>query len=488
MVKHNDEKIDSDYIPSDNDTNTNDINDTDSESIQTTMTHISSLLENLEEQEILDIINDIHSQFDDFLNDNVGKLSSPTIYKDMFYYVAYILYEEWIDAELYGDVDDDSTEDEIFNELLEIVEGVWNVYIDICEIPLRSIKYENIFENNPIYKILTESKEKIHEKIEYLNSLIQPAQRTPEWYEFRNNLLSASNLSKIFGSSSQLNSIIYEKCQPQNANTSPDFSKTNTSLPTHWGVKYEPITAMIYEKMFHAKIGEFGCIRHSEHGFIGASPDGINIDSESLHYGRMLEIKNIVNRDITGIPKEEYWVQCQIQMETCNLNFCDFMETRILEYKTEEEFYQDSKTEYRGVVLHFIEKDRFSESVNVPKYKYMPLSIELNKENIDRWIFQTRESAREEGLVLFTTLYWYLEEYSCVLIPRNKPWFKAVFPTIRETWNTILKERVEGFEHRSPKKKEKKIVNTIVTSDVSGNSYTIENLNMDHTFCLVKLE
>jgi hypothetical protein len=117
----------------------------------------------------------------------------------------------------------------------------------------------------------------------------------------------------------------------------------------------------------------------------------------------------------------------------------------------------------------------------------MPLSVELNEKEIYNWISQTRESAREEGLVLFNTLYWYLEEYSCVLIPRNKPWFEAVFPMIRETWDTILKERVEGFEHRSPKKKEKKIANTIVTSDVSGNSYTIENLNMDRTFCLVKL-
>jgi len=479
MVNQNDEKIDSDYIPSDNDSN-----DTDIESVQTTMTHISYLLENLEEQDFLDIYNDIHNEFDEFLNNNIGKLSSPTFYKDMFYHVAYILYEEWMEAGLYGDVDEETSEDEIFNELLEFIEQVWNIYADFCDIPPRSIKYES----SSNIKFLKESKEEIRKKIELLNSLPQPEQRTPEWYEFRNNLLSASNLSKIFGSSSQLNSIIYEKCQPQNKNTTPDFSKTNTSLPTHWGVKYEPITAMIYEKMFSTKIGEFGCIRHLTHEFIGASPDGINIDPNNMRYGRMLEIKNIVNRDITGIPKEEYWVQCQIQMETCNLNLCDFMETRIMEYKTKEEFYEDSEKEYRGVVLYFIEKDCYSESVNIPKYRYMPLSIELNKEDIENWISQTKISARNEGLVLFSTLYWYLDEYSCVLIPRNKPWFNSVFPIIRETWNTILKERVEGFEHRSPKKKEKKIINTIVTSDISGNSYTIENLNMNHTFCLVKLE
>jgi len=486
---YNDEKIDSDYIPSDNDIN-------DNESIISTfstisnMTNILSLLENLEEKDILDIVNDIYNEFTEFFNDNIGKLSSPTFYKDMFYHITYILFEEWSDAELYGYIEDEKIEEELFNELLEFVEQLWNIYIDFTEIPPRSIKYENLWEKGNLYK-LEDTVNNITLKIQKLSSLPQPEQRTPEWYEFRNNLLSASNLSKIFGSESQLNSIIYEKCQPQNKNTTPDFSKINTSLPTHWGIKYEPITAMIYEKMFHTKIGEFGCIRHSNYDFIGASPDGINIDPDNMRYGRMVEIKNIVNRDITGIPKEEYWVQCQIQMETCDLNYCDFMETRILEYKSEEEFYEDSDKEYRGVVLHFIEKDKTSISVNIPKYKYIPLCIELKKENIEEWISETKKSAREEGLILFSTNYWYLEEYSCVLIPRNKPWFQSVFPTIKKTWDIILKERVEGFQHRAPKKKEKKEKienNTIVTSNIPCNSYTIQNLNINNMINLIKLD
>ena len=53
-------------------------------------------------------------------------------------------------------------------------------------------------------------------------------------------------------------------------------------------------------------------------------------------------------------------------------------------------------------------------------------------------------------------LYWYLEDYSCVLVPRNKLWFEAVYPDFKELWNTILKERESGYEHRKPKKKKKK--------------------------------
>ena len=55
----------------------------------------------------------------------------------------------------------------------------------------------------------------------------------------------------------------------------------------------------------------------------------------------MLEIKNPTSREITGIPKEDYWIQMQLQMETCNLNECDFLETVFKEYETEEEFMAD---------------------------------------------------------------------------------------------------------------------------------------------------
>ena len=43
-----------------------------------------------------------------------------------------------------------------------------------------------------------------------------------------------------------------------------------------------------------------------------------------------------------------------------------------------------------------------------------------------------------------------------MLVPRNKKWFKAVYPDFKELWNTVLKERETGYEHRKPKKKRKK--------------------------------
>jgi hypothetical protein len=238
-----------------------------------------------------------------------------------------------------------------------------------------------------------------------------------------------------------MNSLIAEKCVPfESFQNKTQFMNTESAM--HWGNKYEPVTVAVYEAMFGTSVAEFGCIRHPKYPFIGASPDGINMDSANpTLYGRMLEIKNIVNREITGIPKEEYWIQTQIQMETCDLDECDFMETRFLEYSDEDVFYEDEEREYKGVILHFIERNLTKNSM--PIYRYMPTNImtDITREGIEKWIVEEREQAKSEGLVLFTRIYWYLEEFSCVLIERNREWFKSVVPKIEELWKRIEEQR-----------------------------------------------
>jgi len=277
-----------------------------------------------------------------------------------------------------------------------------------------------------------------------------------------------------------MNSLIYEKCK---AYTNPvEHVSYGTSNAMHWGVKYEPVTIMIYEDLYKTKVGEFGCIRHSKYHYVGASPDGINILPSSEKYGTMLEIKNIVNREITGIPKEEYWIQTQIQMETCDLDKCDFVETRIKEYDNEEDFYKNStNTNYRGIVLHFINND-FSEN-DSPTYIYMPLDIPLNPESIDEWVIKEKEKV--DNMIIFKTLYWYLDELSCVLIQRNRAWFSKAIHHIKDVWETIEKEKIGGYEHRSPKRR---IPKTTVTIDDISGSHTITNIPSTNKICLIKLD
>jgi putative phage-type endonuclease len=347
--------------------------------------------------------------------------------------ITHILFQSFLDS--------NTCTEEDYEDIANLVEDNIRLLYDYRGIPERSLSTAPETSESVTNICLIE-------QIQALQSVKQPAQRTQEWYDDRHSIITASNIWKVFASDAQYNSFIYEKCQLTVAGSNTNGS-VNTTSSLHWGVKYEPLTVMLYESRNQTRVGAFGCIKHPVHGFIGASPDGINVDETSALYGRMIEIKNIVNREITGIPAEAYWVQMQIQMEVCNLDGCDFVETRFKEYETEEAFFQD-ETNQRGVILHFVMNDG---TATQPIYYYMPLTYNLEKEEIERWIMETRNQSRLKGEVLFQTIYWYLDEYSCVYVPRNRVWFESALPKLKEVWATIQTERETGFEHRAPKKR-----------------------------------
>jgi len=427
---------------------------------------------------LTDIEEDVFETMEEYMKNEIITISSPNFYKKFIEDISIFYYEYWLDC---GVCDEDD-----YDEIEDIMQQLSEIYFDICEIPLRSMFNTS---NNLINVINQQDIDLITQKLAELKAIPQAKQKTAEWNNVRNNLLTASNIWKVFSSQAQQNSLIYEKCKPLDENKF-EYMNANTNSTMHWGVKYEPVTVMLYEHMYQTKLDDFGCIPHPKYNFIGASPDGINSDpANTLLFGRMVEIKNIYNREITGKPKEEYWVQTQIQMETCDLDECDFVETRIKEYENEEQFYQDTEHEYKGVVIYFIKRttsynNSFTSNVNVPFYKYMPLELEKDKTSIDNWIKETKEMYKEE-YVLFNTLYWYLDEFSCVLIKRNKLWFESALPKIKELWDIILKERVDGYEHRATKKRIKTEV--VVETDVNTNKHLIKNLPLSNNICLVKL-
>ena len=362
-----------------------------------------------DEQDYVDITMDMLEEVEANVNQNIIQLSSPNFYKQIISDITETFYSQWLDI---GFCDEDD-----YDDLEELVSSISELYFDFCGIPKRSASH--LSRENVLRDI-----DSLTNTINRLREMPQPVQRTKEWYEFRYNLITASNLWKVFASQSQQNSLIYEKCKPLTYNLGTS-GMCNTESTLHWGVKYEPVSVLVYEHMFNTQIEDFGCIPHSTYSFIGASPDGINVDLRCpALYGRMLEIKNICNRDITGIPKEEYWVQTQIQMEVCNLNECDFFETRFKEYEAEEDFYLNTDNhEYRGIILHFVQRTGgYGSDVpnntpynNSPTYKYMPVASKYVKDDIDQWISSQKESVRTTH-VLYKTFYWYLAEYSCVLI------------------------------------------------------------------------
>jgi len=210
---------------------------------------------------------------------------------------------------------------------------------------------------------------------------------------------------------------------------------------------------MWYEQEYGTKVGEFGCIPHPTKSYLAASPDGINTCPASDRYGRMVEVKNIFNREITGIPKSEYWIQMQVQMEVCNLRECDFLETRFIEYDNFKSFTSDGTFketvdgQMKGLMMLFINKD------SSPCYEYCPLgytSKEYNAWNASMMI-------KHSSLIWMKNIYWKLDQVSVVLVVRNKLWFSATIPILDLFWDIIQEETKTGYEHRAPNKRIKSI-------------------------------
>ena len=329
-------------------------------------------------------------------------------------------------------------------------------------------------------------------KIKFNEDKEQPDQRTTEWYKYRNNLITASNAWKCFENSNVQNQIIYEKCKPF---VDREESFINTSSPLHHGVKYEDVSIKLYEEKYKTKVADFGCLKHDDYSFLGASPDGINVLDTSPLFGRMLEIKNPVSRVITGIPKKDYWIQMQLQMEVSDLNECDFLETKITEFENEEAFIisggftqpKDNYDNAMGILMYF--------SVNAkPVYELAPFFCNEQEYNI--WFSNIQKKYEDnESATFVRSIYWKVDVFSCVLVLRNKLWFKKSIEEIKKIWDIIEYERVNGYEHRAPKKRAKSIDNTpasgieVKTDNTPclidlGDSFDLVNTDFD----LVKLE
>jgi putative phage-type endonuclease len=408
--------------------------------------------ENISDKEQDEIIETIYEVTEEIVKKDISRYSNPQFLSMILKEITGILLDNLTQASICEGTDIDELKVANFVEynVLNWFQQNGDIYPLRQEPHMDFNIYECVFGLDEDF--ILEHNAKLISELQEKNKKI-PAQRTPEWYKTRHNMITASNLYQIFGSDALKNRLIYEKCQPIVISTvEPTY--INTELSTHWGVKYEPVSTALYEEIIDTTVEAFGCLTHTKYPFIGASPDGIITDPESPYFARMLEIKNIVNREIDGIPSEAYWIQMQIQMEVCGLEACDFLETRFKEYENEEAFYNElnniesTDEKKRGVILYFVKRGE-----QVPNYQYMPLSNALDKDSIDQWIKEQQEIHINQEIpkFLFKTIYWYLEEYSLITVRKNQAWFDSVISQITEFWDVIEKERVNGYEHRAPK-------------------------------------
>lgn len=325
----------------------------------------------------------------------------------------------------YFNIDDDT--------IIDVVEFSIDLYFNSIFIPRQNSFLNQNQEIEPI--------------IEHISQKPQPIQRSFEWYAFRHHIITASSASKAFGTQANINELICSKCSELNMNKYKPSLNTDGAM--HWGVKYEPISVQYYEYINNTKISEYGCITHDTISYLAASPDGINTIPNHPLYGRMLEIKNPYTRQISGIPKDEYWIQCQLQMEVCGLNYCDFLETKFIEYESEEDFNKDGTflksddNKFKGIIMYFTNGESFL-------YEYLP--FQSSYEEYLKWEEEMMEKHNNDMWI--KTIFWKLDIISCVLIERNKEWLNVALKQLDIVWNIIQEEKDNGkWMDRLPKKR-----------------------------------
>lgn len=473
--------------------------------------HINAAAEYFNEQELISIFETTLHLVDDYIRSNPTCMSESDFDENIYDDIEEIVEQPFLQDIFYDDAAQTMLED--------IIAYALQYYFDTC-MPLRTqinaetlllndgatVEFANFAEPSLSQAISPEpshatsnaiSLEQSHAlkvsiiaaQIEYLRSKPQPAQRTPEWYTFRHNLITASNAFKAFDSQSSKNQLIFEKCMPIKYGS----QRVSVTSPLHWGQKYEPISVMYYESKYNATVQDFGCIQHDKYPFLGASPDGINVDPGTSYYGRMLEIKNPVSREITGVPKKEYWIQMQLQMETCNLDECDFLETKFTEYDSMTQFNEDgdfllsAKGELKGVMMYFTDMENF------PHYEYKPL--EMGEEDFNKWEEETMLAYEKKNMLWIKNNYWKLAQVSCVLVLRNKQWFELNIDALKEVWTIIEQERITGYAHRAPKSKQHALASQLndqqpqnlitnptnkITNYIHASQITLTKLNCDN--------
>ena len=83
-----------------------------------------------------------------------------------------------------------------------------------------------------------------------------------------------------------------------------------------WGKNFEPVAKKLFEDIKSCSVRDLGLLWHKSIPWLGASPDGI---FEHNNFVNLLEIKCPISKHIGEEIPEEYWVQCQIQMEVADI-------------------------------------------------------------------------------------------------------------------------------------------------------------------------
>lgn len=244
-------------------------------------------------------------------------------------------------------------------------------------------------------------------KLESLLKIPKIEQKSPEWYEARHTVISASDFAQALneGKFGTQRDLIIKKVDP------PEYGVLNNPFFAH-GNMFEPVANAVYSAMHNVKIYDFGLLKHPNISFLAASPDGITED------GLMIEIKCPLKRKVGGDVPRQYYYQIQGQLDVCDLEECDYFECEFSQCRSTWEF--DASRLTKGVIA---KKDG--------NYVYGPLV--LASESQDTAEIKSFAKSNPEGLC-----YWVMKAHNLRRVVRDKAFMQEKVPELKEVWDKIV--------------------------------------------------
>ena len=371
------------------------------------------------------------------------------------------------DAIIYGHVKSDKNEEmeSIKNDVYEELDAIYELSDKTDHFSVAKERYlreyvVSYFRDKVIeFNERIENRKDILEKLEKIKKLKLPEQRSEEWYKIRETILTASSLADAIGEGhfSTKEELVLQKC-----------GGPRGEVPFHiveWGVMYEPVATKFYEKLNHLTVLEFGLVPHPEFKIFGASPDGIcDTNSPPDYIGRMLEIKCPPKRQFTDEVPRHYWMQMQGQLECCDLEECDFLQVKLVEYFNEQEYNEDLlivdgslKEGYsslglpKGLLIAFV-KDNLEGN---PTIHYEYSDFDLSYDELIKWSSNVIDSC-DKSHDRVVKHWWNIERYECTLVGRDRKWWLETQPKIIDFWEDVEHYRKVGIQEILDKKEAKK--------------------------------
>jgi putative phage-type endonuclease len=227
----------------------------------------------------------------------------------------------------------------------------------------------------------------------FLSRQICSEQGTSKWLGHRSRKLTASDVGTVLGLNpyESQHSLLRRKVLEENIIYNNPY--------TRHGNIFEDTIIGIYQSYINKindvdiEIQKCGLIEHKEYKWLGASPDG-------YYNNRLVEVKCPLSRSIYSEIPPYYFAQMQIQMEVCDIDYCDFIQADIEE----------------------ITKDRYKKKSN------------NNKKGI---IYRDNE-----------VIYWELNDFTYNSIPRDRNWFNNNLNKLHTFWTDILhyKDHIDQLE------------------------------------------